>query len=222
MAKDVVRLEGLAAAQGRAYKLQLRVVAAFESAILHGNKRRGAFAHGFDCFLDVGIANLRSFDLDLQAFVGAELEFGQHFETGAKLEWTIFRVLYMIDLRLRDRHELLVLDSLVDLFGNERLQDLALDVVGETAADQGNGGFAWTKSRDAGNTGKLARHTLDRFLHFGGGNLEIELTPTSHLGHDVLIFVSTSLVFVRLTAQFPKVVRSGQAVHSRPPGLLSR
>src|SRR5207302_3161550 len=121
MAKDIVGLEGLAATQGRAYKLQLGVVAAFESAIPHGNKHSGAFAHGFDRFLDVGIANLRSFDLDLQAFVGAELEFGQYFETGAKLEWTILRVFYMIDLRLRDRYELLVLDSLVDLFGNERL-----------------------------------------------------------------------------------------------------
>ena len=110
------------------------------------------------------------FDFHLQAFVGAQLKLRQHFKTGSEFQRAILRVVHVIDLRLRYGNQLLVLDGLVDLLGNQRLQHFAFDVVGESAANQRNRRFAGPKSGNARDARKLARHPLDCLLHVGGGN----------------------------------------------------
>src|SRR2546429_9740924 len=99
----------------------------------------------------------------------------------------------MIDLWLRDRNQLLILDGFVDLLRNKRLQHFAFDVVRKAAADERNRRFARTKSGYACNAGKLASYPLDSFLHVRGGKLQIEFTPASFLGHRCPIFPSPGI-----------------------------
>ena len=90
-----------------------------------------------------------------QIFVIAQLEFGEDFEDGAEFQRLAFVVVEFFDLRLRDGGEFLFVDGFFDAFGNEGLQDFALDVVGEAAADQCERSFAGAEAGDARNFGEF-------------------------------------------------------------------
>src|SRR6185295_2956530 len=86
-------------------------------------------------------------------------------------------------MRLRDWHEFLVFHCFVDLFGNERLQNFALDIFSEAPANQSDRGLAGAKSGYSGHARELARRALDSLLHVFGGDFQFQFAPTSCLRH---------------------------------------
>ena len=91
-----------------------------------GTKVGGAVAKLFDDrFVDVGVLDLCVFDFDFQVLILAELEFGQDLERWRGISPGPLSVKStLIDLRLRDRHQLAFGHRALDLFGHERIAAL--------------------------------------------------------------------------------------------------
>jgi len=89
-------------ASGRAYQLDLRVVAIGQGPALHGCKRRGPLAHFRDGLVHVRVGHPGGIHLYLQVLVRAQLNFRQDFEDGAKFQRPVLRVIHLVHVRLRD------------------------------------------------------------------------------------------------------------------------
>ena len=83
----------------------------------------------------------------------------------------------------RDRNEFLFVESLLEVFGHERLNDFALNIVGEAAANQRDRRFAGTKSGDARHLRDIARDFLSRFLNVLGRNFQLDFALAVCFGH---------------------------------------
>ena len=77
-------------------------------------------------------------------------------------------------MRLRDGGEFLFVDGFFDALGNEGLQDFALDVFGEAAADQCERSFAGAEAGDARDLGEFFGDAFSGFGDFVGGDFEFK------------------------------------------------
>ncbi len=71
---------------------------------------------------------------------------------------------------LGDRTEALLLDGLRKIFGEERFDDIALEIFGEAAAENGLGHLAGTEAGDAGLLAIALEDGVEGGVHFGGGD----------------------------------------------------
>ena len=124
---------------------------------------------------------------DFETFVIAKLEFRKDFEDGAELQRLAFGKIQLLDLRLRNRRQLLFGDGFFDALRDERLQHFALDILGEAPADQGDGRFAWPKTGHTGDPRELLGHALNFLGYFFRGNFQIQLAAASCFSHGTIL-----------------------------------
>ena len=149
-------------------------VAIFGWAALDGSECGGTFAHFFEGLGDIIVGDVHRRHFEFEVFVVSEFKLGENLEDGAEFEWLAFDEVEFLDLRLRDGGEFLFGDGFFDALGNERLNDLAFDVFGETAANQGDGSLAGAETGDAGYAREFLRDTFQLLGDFVCGNLEVE------------------------------------------------
>jgi hypothetical protein len=183
VAQDAVRLQRIAAAVGSAEELDLNEIAVLHGASFDGRESCGSLLHFGKGVADTFVRDIHLGHFDFERFVIAERKFGEDLEACAELERLALLEIELVDLRLGDRSELLLGDGLFDVFGDEGLQDFALDVVGEAPFDEGNGSFAGSETGDAGDAGKLFGNFFRGFGNFLGRNFQVKFSAASGFRH---------------------------------------
>ena len=149
----------------------------------------------------------------------------QHLEHRAKLQRPVFRIVHLLHLRLRDRHQILILHGLLDLFGEQRLQDFALDVVGKPPADQRHRSLARAKPWNARDARKLPRHAFDSLLHVLDGNFQLQFAPASSFSHGSLGVVDFAFDYFDGVTRAPtRLARAAISLqqHARSPAAHAK
>jgi len=183
VAQDAVRLQRIAAAVGSAEELDLNEIAVLDGTPFDGRESSGSLLHFGKGVGDTFVRDIHLGHFDFERFVIAERKFGEDLEGCAELERLALLEIELVDLRLGDGSELLFGDGLFDVFGDEGLQDFALDVVGEAPFDEGNGSFAGSETGDAGDAGKLFGDFFRGFGDFLGRNFQVKFSAASGFRH---------------------------------------
>jgi hypothetical protein len=183
VAEDAISLQRIATAFGSAEKLDLHKIAILDRAAFDGSEGGGPLLHFGERTGDALVRNVHLGHLDLERFVISEGEFGEDFEGSAELQGLPFLKVELIDLGLRNGSELLLGDGFFDVLGDESVKDLALNVFGEAALDEGNGGFARSETGDAGDASQFFSDFFRGFGNFLGGNFQVEFFAACDIRH---------------------------------------
>ena len=114
--------------------------------------------------------------LDGEIFVIAQLEFRKHFEHSAEAQRLAFFEINFVHFRARYGNKIFFTERLFEIFRHQRLHHFALNIFGEAAANQCDGSFAGTKSRDASHAREIARYFFGGFRYVLGWNFQLEFT----------------------------------------------
>ncbi len=120
--------------------------------------------------------------IDAQFLVTGNFDFGKHLERCLEAQRLAVSDVQVGDAGLGDGHQLLLLRLLLKIAGNERLDHLALDLLGEPLLDHGGGHLTAAK---AGKTGDVLHLPDDVFGFAGdsvGGNLDLDLAAGGGVG----------------------------------------
>jgi hypothetical protein len=183
MAEDAIGLQGIASAFGSAEEFDLDEIAVLGGAVFDGSEGGGALLHFGERVGDALVGYVHLGDFDFEGLVIAEGEFGEDFEGGAELERLALLKIELIDLWLGDGSELLLSDGFFDVFGDQGLKDLALNVVGKAPLDEGNGGFAGPKTGDPSDAGQFFSNLFGGFGNFLSGNFQVQFFAASGIRH---------------------------------------
>ena len=183
VAQNASGLQRLAAAFGRAEKLDLDEIAILDGAAFNGNESGGALLHFGEGVGDAFVGDGHFGEFDFEIFVIAEREFGQDFKRGAEFYRLAFVVFELVHLGLGNGRELFFGDGLFDALWHEGLQDFALDVFGEALFDQRDRRLPRPETRHARHLRQILRHLLRLLGHFFRRNFQLEFSPASCFRH---------------------------------------
>jgi hypothetical protein len=179
MAENVIRLNGIAATHWNAHQLDQHVIAVFRRTPFDGNVGGRSLAHFFECFVDLLVADLNLVHFDTEVLVIAKVELGEDFEDRAELERLAFLEMNIVHFGTSYRCEFLFVESLLEIFGHQRLNYFALNIFGKAASDNRHRGLARPESGNARNARNVARDFLGGFLNVFSRNFQLDLAFTS-------------------------------------------
>src|ERR1700722_1994705 len=183
VAHDVVGFDRLAFAHRSAVQFHQHKIPIFGWPVLDRNESRRAFTHFFDRFVYLRFAGLDRIDLHFQVLVLAQLKFGKNLKNRPEFQRLALFEFDLIDLGTRDRRQLLFVESLLQIFGNQRLQDFALNVRSELAADDRHRRLAGAESGNARHAGDIARRFFAGLGDVGRGNFQFDFALASRFSH---------------------------------------
>ena len=166
-----LRLDAFAARRD----LDHREIAVLEPALGLDAVRAGLIAQALDHRVDVRLGDLDLRLLDLEPAVLAELDVRLHLEARLELHRRAFdERIEMLELRLADRLEALLLDRFAEALAEDAADDFFLDLLRETRADHARRDLAGTEARDLGVAAELVRDAVGLAAHQRGGDLDFD------------------------------------------------
>ena len=183
MTEDVVSLNRLAATFGHAAQFDEDVITIFCGAAFDRNVCCCALAQLFESLVDLRIAGLNRVNLNVDAFVIAEIEFGKHLKDCAEAERFSILEFNFVYFGPGNGNQILFAEGLLQVFGNKGLDYFTLNIVRESPTDQCDRRFTGTESRHARHTREVFRDLLSCFLNVVSRNFQLELTLAVCFSH---------------------------------------
>ena len=184
---------------GHALQLELRVIAVGDGAAFDGNESGGAVAQ----LLDAPCRHRRrrprrSSTSTSRSLYCPSSNSGRTSNDGAEFQRAGFREVDLVDLRLRDRHQLLSFTACSICSGTSDCSTSLLMSSAKRRRISGDGGLARAKPGNARDARKFLGHAFDCFLHVFGGNFQFQFAPASCFSHGSLGAIEVRPIFGRL------------------------